>query len=85
MLNIFDRGGMLDAIRHNYVAVTTWDPELEASLPNTVMREITDGPLSSIYLLRHGAYTLNPREKRFLAYFQAQLDAVYGRIGESIR
>ena len=42
VLNIFDRGGMLDAIRHNYVAVTTWDPELEASLPNTVMREITD-------------------------------------------
>ena len=85
VLNIFDRGGMLDAIRHNYVAVTTWDPELEASLPNTVMREITDGPLSSIYLLRHGAYTLNPREKRFLAYFQAQLDTVYGRTGESIR
>lgn len=81
VLDIFDRGGMLDAIRHNYVAVVPMDPELEESLPDSVMREISDGPLSSIYLLRHESYTLNPREKKFMASFRARLDAVYGARG----
>ncbi len=78
VLNIFDRGGMLDAIRHNYVAVVTQDPDLEESLSCAVMRVISDGPLSSIYLLRHCSYTLNPREKKFITSFQARLNQVYG-------
>lgn len=77
VLNIFDRGGMLDAIHHNYVAIVTRDPDLERSLKGAVMRDIADGPLSSIYLLRHRAYRLNPREKQFVTAFQTRLSIVY--------
>lgn len=77
VLNIFDRGGMLDAIRHNYVAIVIRDPDLERSLKGAVMRDIADGPLSSIYLLHHRAYTLNPREKQFVTTFRERLSVVY--------
>lgn len=78
VLDIFDRGGLQDAIRHSYVAVVPMDPDLEAALPGSVMREISDGPHSSVYLLRHESYTLNPREKTFVTSFRARLEAVYG-------
>lgn len=77
VLDIFDRGGMLDAIRHGYIAVVLSDPDLEASLPESVMREIADSALSGIYLLRHESYTLNLREKKFMASLQTRLEKAY--------
>ncbi|WP_288297573.1 LysR family transcriptional regulator [uncultured Pyramidobacter sp.] len=78
ILNIFDRGALQDAIRHNYVAILPMDPDLEQSIPNIVMRRISDGPMSSIYILHQISYPLNPREKKFIARFQARLDSIYG-------
>lgn len=78
VLSLFDRGGMLDAVQHNCVALVTRDPELERSLRRAVMRTVADGPLSGIYLLRHQAYSLNPREKQFIAAFRERLRTVYG-------
>lgn len=77
VLNIFDRGGLLDAVKHNYVALVVKDPDLERSLQHAVMRPLADGPTSSIYLLCHQSYALNPRETQFIAYFKSRLNAVY--------
>ena len=77
ILNIFDRGGLIDAIRHNYVAIVPKDPELERVLSDSVTLQISDGPKSSVYLLSHNAYTMNPRERHFVSVFSARLREAY--------
>lgn len=87
ILSIFDRGGLIDAIRHNYVAILPRDPDLERMLPSSTTLEITNGPTSSIYLLSHNSYSLNPREKQFVRMFSARLREVYpnSEIPEGVR
>lgn len=77
VLNIFDRGSMLDAVSRNYVAIVMQDPYFEQSLHGVVMRTIVDGPLSSIYLLRHQTYRLNTRENHFLDVLKERFRSVY--------
>lgn len=77
ILSIFDRGGLIDAIHLNYVAVLPRDPGLEQQIPSATTLQIANGPASSIYLLSHYSYSLNFREKQFVQVLSGELQKSY--------
>lgn len=79
ILNIYDRGSMLDAIDHKYIALVMWDPTLEKSLHRAVAIPIPQGPQSTLYSIRRESYQLNRREQIFLDFVKGQIVSLYRR------
>lgn len=77
IINVFDRCGMMDAIRNRHVAVVMQDPDFESALTGCVIRPLKSDQSLGIYLLQHKAYSLNPRESQFISSLQSRLNAVY--------
>ena len=76
-LSVFDRGGLMDAVDHGYVAVIPRDPVLEAAHPNLVARPLQEGTCFSLCLLRQTAQHFNPREEQFLSWLRPRLQEAY--------
>ena len=78
VLYIFDRGGLLDAVRKdNYMAVVMYDPQ-QRELSDCVTLPITGfSDTLDVCLMRSKSYTLNAREKKFVQFCKKRFQTAH--------
>lgn len=79
VLYIFDRGGLLDAVRKdNYMAVVMYDPQQQRELSDCVTLPITGfSDTLDVCLMRSKSYTLNAREKKFVQFCKKRFQTAH--------
>ena len=78
VLYIFDRGGLLDAVRKdNYMAVVMYDPQQQRNWPTASLCPSPDFRYLDVCLMRSKSYTLNAREKKFVQFCKKRLQAAH--------